>query len=165
MCHSDATWYQSLPTILLELRTTIHEDLKATLAELVFGENLRLPGDFRHDSKLASPSTFVQQLQGPYPVIKGYAKYFDISIKGVSRTISIDRLKPCFFADSDPSKPSLDDKSSTTSTSLSTVSATSHHSQQGTSEQTSKFRVRFAGPPAQYVTRSGSAFNPSRRFL
>ncbi|GFY67127.1 uncharacterized protein TNIN_164111 [Trichonephila inaurata madagascariensis] len=38
MCHNDATWYQSLPTILLGLRTTIHEDLKATSAELVFGE-------------------------------------------------------------------------------------------------------------------------------
>ncbi|GFW68247.1 hypothetical protein TNCV_1881271 [Trichonephila clavipes] len=30
MCHNDATWYQSLPTILIGLRTTIHEDLKAT---------------------------------------------------------------------------------------------------------------------------------------
>ncbi|GFY14044.1 integrase catalytic domain-containing protein [Trichonephila clavipes] len=36
MCHSDATWYQSLPTVLLGLRTTIHKDLKATSAELVF---------------------------------------------------------------------------------------------------------------------------------
>ncbi|GFY62706.1 transposon Ty3-I Gag-Pol polyprotein [Trichonephila inaurata madagascariensis] len=34
MCHSDATWYQSQPTILLGLRTTIHEDLKAPLAVL-----------------------------------------------------------------------------------------------------------------------------------
>ncbi|GFR18274.1 hypothetical protein TNCT_577671 [Trichonephila clavata] len=127
--------------------------------------------DFLHDSKLTSPSSFVQQLrntfanlrpvlpshhtkqkpfifrdlatcthvfvrtdsvrtslqppyEGPYPVIKRYAKYFDISIKGVSRTISIDRLKPCFFADPDPYKPTLVDKSSTTSTSPSTVSAT-----------------------------------------
>ncbi|GFQ90542.1 transposon Ty3-I Gag-Pol polyprotein [Trichonephila clavata] len=55
--------------------------------------------------------------EGPYPVIKRYAKYFDISIKGVSRTISIDILKPCFFADPDPYKPTLVDKSSTTSNS------------------------------------------------
>ncbi|GFV39569.1 putative gypsy-29-i nvi [Trichonephila clavipes] len=46
ICHSDATLYQSLPTVLFGLRTTIHEDLKATSAELTFGENLRLPGDF-----------------------------------------------------------------------------------------------------------------------
>ncbi|GFQ90529.1 retrovirus-related Pol polyprotein from transposon 17.6 [Trichonephila clavata] len=153
------------------------------------------PSDFLHDSKLASPSSFVQQLrntfsdlrpvlpshhtkqkpfifrdlatcthvfvrtdsvrtslqppyEGPYPVIKRYAKYFDISIKGVSRTISIDRLKPCFFADPDPYKPTLVDKSSTSSTSPSTGSATPHHSQQSTSEQSSKLRVRFAEPPA-----------------
>ncbi|GFS59466.1 hypothetical protein TNIN_167781 [Trichonephila inaurata madagascariensis] len=66
MCHSDATWYQSLPTVLLGLRTTIHEDLKATSAELVFGENLRLPGDYLHDSKLASPFSFVQQLRSSF---------------------------------------------------------------------------------------------------
>ncbi|GFQ87513.1 hypothetical protein TNCT_305961 [Trichonephila clavata] len=208
---SDATCYQSLPTVLLGLRTTIHEYFKATSAELIFGENLRLPGDFLHDSELASPSSFVQQLrntfsdlppvlpshytkqkpfifrdlatcthvfvrtdsvrtslqpsyEGPYPVIKRYAKYFDISIKGVSRTISIDRLKPCIFADPYPYKPTLVDKSSTTSTSSSNVS-TPHHSQQSTSEQSSKLRMRFAEPPAQYVSRSGRAVHPSKRFL
>ncbi|GFY44324.1 putative gag-pol protein [Trichonephila inaurata madagascariensis] len=212
MCHSNATWYQSLPTVLLGLRTTFHDDLKVTSAKLVFGEKLRLPGDFLHDSKLASPSTFVQKLrnafadlrpvlpshhtkqkpfifrflsscthvfvhtdfvrtslqppyEGPYPVIMRYAKYLVIGMKGVSRTISIDRLKSCFFADPDPSKPTLDDKSSTTSTSPSTVPDTPHHSQQSTSEQPSKLRVRFAEPPAQYVTRSGRAIQPSRLFL
>ncbi|GFW68246.1 hypothetical protein TNCV_1881261 [Trichonephila clavipes] len=99
------------------------------------------------------------------PMIKRYAKYFDISIKGVSRTISIDRLKPCFLADPDTSKPTLDNKSSTPSTSPLTVPAAPHHSQQGTSEQSSKRRVRFAKPPAQYVTRSGHAVQPSRRFM
>ncbi|GFT79144.1 putative gag-pol protein [Trichonephila clavipes] len=208
MCHSDATWYQSLPTVLFGLRTTIKEDLKATSAELVFGENLRLPDDFLCDSKLASPSSFVQQLRNtfadsrpvlpshhtkqkpfifpdlatcthvfvrtdsvrtslqlpyeePYPVIKTYAKYIDISIRGVSGTISIDRLKPCFFADPDPAKPTSADISSTTSTS-STVSAGPHHSQQGTSQQSSKLPMRFAEPPAQYVTLYGRAVLPSR---
>ncbi|GFS56499.1 integrase_H2C2 domain-containing protein [Trichonephila inaurata madagascariensis] len=61
-----AEMYQSLPTVLLGLRTTIHENLKATSAELVFGENLRLPGDFQHDSKLASPSSFLQQLRNTF---------------------------------------------------------------------------------------------------
>ncbi|GFR00684.1 hypothetical protein TNCT_465031 [Trichonephila clavata] len=97
---------------------------------MVFGENLPLSGYLLHDSKLASPSSFVQicntftnlrpvqtshhtkqkpfifrdlatcthvfvrtnsirtSLQrfseGPSPVIKLYAKYFDISIKEVS---------------------------------------------------------------------------------
>ncbi|GFX92872.1 hypothetical protein TNCV_4014811 [Trichonephila clavipes] len=40
-CHSDATEYQFLPTVLLFLSTTIHEDVKATSSEWVLGENLR----------------------------------------------------------------------------------------------------------------------------
>lgn len=35
-----------LPTILLGLRTTYKEDLKATPAELVYGTSLQLPGEF-----------------------------------------------------------------------------------------------------------------------
>ncbi|GFQ85871.1 hypothetical protein TNCT_438751 [Trichonephila clavata] len=87
------------------------------------------------------------------------------AIKGVSQTISIDRLKLYFFADPDPYKPTLVDKSSTTSTSPSTVLATLHQSQQSTSEQSSKLRVRFAEPPAQYVTPSGRPVHPSKLFL
>ncbi|GFQ91976.1 hypothetical protein TNCT_670551 [Trichonephila clavata] len=75
------------------------------------------------------------------------------------------RLKPCFFTDPGPSKLTFIDKSLTKSTSPSTVSATPHHSQQGTSEQSSKLRVKFAEPPAQYVIRSGRAVHPSKRFL
>ncbi|GFT34852.1 hypothetical protein TNCV_3878671 [Trichonephila clavipes] len=117
---------------------------------------------------------------GPVPTASGYRYYVTIvdrftrwsealpvmdicaeTIKGVSRTISIDRLK-LFFADRDPSKPTLVDKSSNTSTSASTVSAASHHSQQSTSEKSSKLRVRFT---AQYVTRFGRAAHPSKGFL
>ncbi|GFQ77491.1 hypothetical protein TNCT_546721 [Trichonephila clavata] len=204
---------------LSESTTLAHPVSNAHLAIMVDASDKAVGGvmqqyvsDFLHDSKLASPSSFVQQLrntfanlhpvllshhtkqkpfifrdlatcthvfvctdsvrtslqppyEGPYPVIKRYAKYFDISIKGASRTISIDRLKPCFFADPDPYKPTLVDKSSTTSTSPSTVSATPHHSQQSTSEQSSRLRVRFAEPPAQYVTCFGRAVHPSKRFL
>ncbi|GFW09126.1 hypothetical protein TNCV_315371 [Trichonephila clavipes] len=59
-------------------------------------------------------------------------------------------------------EPTSVDKSSTTSTSPSIVPATPHHSQQGTSEQSSKLRVRFAEPPAQYATRSDRIVQPSR---
>ncbi|GFR23371.1 hypothetical protein TNCT_178751 [Trichonephila clavata] len=54
------------------------------------------------------------------------------------------------------------DKSSTTSTSPSTVSPSPHHLQKSTYEQSSKLRVRFAEPPAQYFTRSGRAVHPSK---
>ncbi|GFQ85208.1 hypothetical protein TNCT_131211 [Trichonephila clavata] len=79
----------------------------------------------------------------------------DNAISGV-----LQKLKLCFFGDYDSSKPTLEDKSPATSTSPSTVSP--HHSQQGTSGQSSKLRVRFAESPAQYVTRSGRAVHPSK---
>ncbi|GFU73584.1 transposable element Tcb1 transposase [Trichonephila clavipes] len=79
----------------------------------------------------------------------------------LEQSISIDRLKFCFFADPDPSKPTLVDKFSTTSTSPSTVSATPHHSQRGTSEQSSKLRVRVTEPPAQHLPNLKSFFHTS----
>ncbi|XP_072934931.1 uncharacterized protein [Epargyreus clarus] len=44
MCHNDS-WVRSLPFVLLGMRTAFKEDLKATVAELVYGETLRLPGE------------------------------------------------------------------------------------------------------------------------
>lgn len=38
-------WYDELPIILLGIRATIKEDIDASAAEMVYGENLRLPGD------------------------------------------------------------------------------------------------------------------------
>ncbi|GFR14286.1 hypothetical protein TNCT_461111 [Trichonephila clavata] len=66
MCHSDATWYQSIPPSSLDCIPIFHEHFKAISSELVFGENLSLPDDFVHDSKLASPSSFVQQLRNAF---------------------------------------------------------------------------------------------------
>ncbi|GFY38660.1 hypothetical protein TNIN_450141 [Trichonephila inaurata madagascariensis] len=101
------------------------------------------------------PHFITATLRRTIPCDQTIFKVFGRQYQRSSRTISIDRLKPCFSADPDPAKPTSVDKSSTTSTSSSTVPATPHHSQQGTSEQSSKLRVRFAEPPAQYVTRSG----------
>lgn len=47
MCHSDA-WLIALPLVLLGMRTAYKEDLKSTSAELVYGEALRLPGEWLH---------------------------------------------------------------------------------------------------------------------
>ncbi|XP_076384453.1 uncharacterized protein LOC143263180 [Megalopta genalis] len=45
-CHQDVQWTRVLPTILLGLRAAWKEDTKSTAAELVYGETLRLPGEF-----------------------------------------------------------------------------------------------------------------------
>ncbi|XP_055918953.1 uncharacterized protein LOC129950995 [Eupeodes corollae] len=44
-CNDSNRWVQRLPLILLGLRATLKEDLKATPAELVYGTSLRLPAD------------------------------------------------------------------------------------------------------------------------
>ncbi len=40
------SWTDHLPWVLLGIRTALKEDLKASSAELVFGQPLRVPGDF-----------------------------------------------------------------------------------------------------------------------
>lgn len=45
-CHADANWTESLPLVLLGIRSAVKEDLQVSSAELVYGEPLRLPGEF-----------------------------------------------------------------------------------------------------------------------
>lgn len=46
MCHADVNWVDTLPLVLLGIRSAFKEDLQATSAELVYGEPLRLPGEY-----------------------------------------------------------------------------------------------------------------------
>lgn len=45
MCHDDIYWMEALPLVLLGIRSAFKEDVQATVAELVYGEPLRLPGE------------------------------------------------------------------------------------------------------------------------
>jgi hypothetical protein len=45
MCHTDQHWTEALPLVLLGIRTAFKEDLQASVAELVYGEPLRIPGE------------------------------------------------------------------------------------------------------------------------
>jgi cleavage and polyadenylation specificity factor subunit 1 len=45
MCHADQTWTEELPLVLPGIRTKFKEDLQASVAELVYGELLRIPGE------------------------------------------------------------------------------------------------------------------------
>jgi len=45
-CHSNIQWTQVLPSVLLGIRAAWKEDLQTTSAELVYGEQIRLPGEF-----------------------------------------------------------------------------------------------------------------------
>jgi transposase InsO family protein len=44
-CHADSTWVESLPLVLLGIRSAFKDDLKSSSAELLYGEPLRLPGE------------------------------------------------------------------------------------------------------------------------
>lgn len=46
VCHANDRWTETLPWVLLGVRSAFKEDLQASSAELVYGEPLRLPGEF-----------------------------------------------------------------------------------------------------------------------
>ncbi|XP_026471307.1 uncharacterized protein LOC113375589 [Ctenocephalides felis] len=59
MC-SPESWIKVLPVVLLGLRASYKEDLKASPAEMVYGTTLRLPGEFFTSKELSSdPQAFL----------------------------------------------------------------------------------------------------------
>ncbi|CAK1601376.1 unnamed protein product [Parnassius mnemosyne] len=46
MCHADSHWVDTLPLILLGIRSSFKDDLRTSSAELFYGEPLRLPNEF-----------------------------------------------------------------------------------------------------------------------
>ncbi|XP_041981634.1 uncharacterized protein LOC121735033 [Aricia agestis] len=65
MCHADSNWVDALPLVLLGIRTSFKSDLNASSAELVYGEPLRLPGEFFNPSipGLADIPDFIANLR------------------------------------------------------------------------------------------------------
>ncbi|KAJ0176674.1 hypothetical protein K1T71_007853 [Dendrolimus kikuchii] len=45
-CHGNSSWVETLPLVLLGIRSAYKEDIQASTAELLYGQPLRLPGDF-----------------------------------------------------------------------------------------------------------------------
>lgn len=66
MCHS-GSWTRAIPLVLLGMRTAYKEDLKATAAEMLYGESLRLPGEMLvsdlGDDRFDDHADFVVQLK------------------------------------------------------------------------------------------------------
>ena len=64
--HQNSTWMSSLPLVLLGIRTALKEDMKCTVAEMVYGTSLRLPGEFFISSPTAAlpdSSDYVSRLK------------------------------------------------------------------------------------------------------
>jgi len=62
-CHETENWTNVLPIILLGVRTAWKEDLKVTAAELVYGETLRLPGQFLKECPGKSADNVIGRLR------------------------------------------------------------------------------------------------------
>ena len=59
-----SNWTESLPMVLLGIRTAVKEDIRCTAAELVYGTTLRLPGQFfSASSSDIDPTSYVQRLK------------------------------------------------------------------------------------------------------
>lgn len=56
-------WTEKLPIVLLALRSTFKEDMQATPAEIVYDQNLRLPGEFFNASDQTTHSEFITKLR------------------------------------------------------------------------------------------------------
>lgn len=144
-------WSLALPLVLLGIRSSLKKDLRHSSAELVYGANLRLPGEIMaptpapppgsaHDfaSRLKSTmstlqpvpprssqrKTFVSQdladcthvfirvdavhppltqpYQGPYRVLRRTRKTVTVDRNGNLDSVAIDRVKPAYLLDRDP---------------------------------------------------------------
>ena len=58
---NDKSWVESLPLVLLGLRTSVKQDLSCSPSELVYGFALRLPGEIFTPTKIPE-STFLEKL-------------------------------------------------------------------------------------------------------
>lgn len=138
-------WKDELPLVLLGLRASVKEDLQCSSAELLYGQPLRLPGEFfvdshenvdtfpilvslretfanlkpspirRHNSQKIFVSKELDQAdyvflkieskksslspvyEGPFKIIKKYAKTYVILKENKEIVVSIDRVKPAFI--------------------------------------------------------------------
>lgn len=65
MAQGEQSWTDVLPMVLLGMRTAWKEDLQCSVAEMVYGEQLRIPGEFFQstNSNQLKPPDFVSQLR------------------------------------------------------------------------------------------------------
>nr|XP_012151025.1 PREDICTED: uncharacterized protein K02A2.6-like [Megachile rotundata] len=69
-CHDTDNWVETLPIVLLGIRATVKEDLKATAAEMLYGTKIRLPADFFVPTNQEANSNFVKRLKDRIKDIK-----------------------------------------------------------------------------------------------
>ncbi|GFW22766.1 retrovirus-related Pol polyprotein from transposon 412 [Trichonephila clavipes] len=62
--HNSVKWTQTLPTVLLGLRSALRNDTNYTIAQMVYGQTIRLPGEFYEKPKnVLDLDKFAEELQ------------------------------------------------------------------------------------------------------
>ncbi|GFV22585.1 hypothetical protein TNCV_2077771 [Trichonephila clavipes] len=62
--HNNIRWTESLPTVLLGLRADVRSDISYTIAQMVYGTSIKLPGEFFDPPTInMDPQNFVAKLQ------------------------------------------------------------------------------------------------------
>ena len=63
-CHESKNWLEALPVVLLGLRSSYKDDIKASAAEMVYGTTLRLPAEYFYDEQTQpNPYIFVERFR------------------------------------------------------------------------------------------------------
>lgn len=69
-CHNNSSWTEVLPTVLLGIRVALKEDLNASAAEMVYGENIRIPGEFFSATKDETAPDFINRLRDHFNAVR-----------------------------------------------------------------------------------------------
>ncbi|XP_032690056.1 uncharacterized protein LOC116853217 [Odontomachus brunneus] len=126
MCQQTHDWPNALPLMLLGLRTAYREELKGSVAELLYGTTLTVPGDFFLEPEMeVEPQVFIQKhreimdlhscthvflrddrprppltkpYEGPFEVIRRISDIlFVIKLaNGAELTVATEKLKPAY---------------------------------------------------------------------
>jgi cleavage and polyadenylation specificity factor subunit 1 len=63
--HNDPQWSETLPTVMLGVRTALREDTNCSPAEMIYGKSITLPGEFLEPKSIEHPNEheFIKQLR------------------------------------------------------------------------------------------------------
>ncbi|XP_076384356.1 uncharacterized protein LOC117225084 [Megalopta genalis] len=71
-CRADDRWTDALPAVLLGIRAAYRDDLKSSAAELVYGENIKLPAEMFRDNDInaTDQAQVIEQLRDHFRKIR-----------------------------------------------------------------------------------------------
>uniref|UniRef100_A0A5S6QL35 Integrase catalytic domain-containing protein n=1 Tax=Trichuris muris TaxID=70415 RepID=A0A5S6QL35_TRIMR len=100
-------WTDSLPLVLLGIRSAVRQDIQHSSAELVYGCALRLPGALfsteyhlrQHVGLRADEPALHPVYDGPFSVLSRTPKTVTIAHRGKPLTVNIDRIKPALYTE------------------------------------------------------------------